>query len=70
VIGADGYPVHRRGVSTTREGLFFTGLRFQHRLSSSLIGGVGDDAAFVAAQIARRTTAPNSEPEKQESTIR
>ena len=70
VIGADGYPVHRRGVSTTREGLFFTGLRFQHRLSSSLIGGVGDDAAFVAAQIARRTTAPNSEPETQESTIR
>jgi putative flavoprotein involved in K+ transport len=55
-IGEDGYPVHQRGVSTTTEGLFFTGLRFQHRLSSSLIGGAGDDAAFVAEQVARRAT--------------
>jgi len=42
---------HRRGVSTDVNGLYFTGLRFQHRVSSSLIGGVGRDAAFIAAQI-------------------
>jgi putative flavoprotein involved in K+ transport len=54
-IGADGYPLHRRGASTVSEGLFFAGLRFQHRLSSSLIGGVGDDAAFVADQVASRS---------------
>lgn len=52
-IGADGYPLHRRGESTTRAGLFFAGLRFQHRISSSLIGGVGADAAHVAERIGR-----------------
>ena len=44
IFGEDGYPRHERGVVTEAPGLFFVGLRFQHRLSSSLIGGVGDDA--------------------------
>ena len=57
VVGTDGFPLQQRGISTTSAGLFFTGLRFQHRLSSSLIGGVGEDAAFVAEQVARRTLA-------------
>jgi putative flavoprotein involved in K+ transport len=35
-------------------GLFFLGLRFQHRLNSSLIGGAGEDAAYVANLIAER----------------
>jgi putative flavoprotein involved in K+ transport len=35
-------------------GLYFLGLRFQHRMSSSLVGGVGEDAAFVASEVARR----------------
>jgi len=38
-------------------GLYFIGLRFQHRLSSSLIGGVGADAVFIAEQAARRCDA-------------
>ena len=54
VFGADGYPRHRRGVVDEAPGLFFAGLRFQHRLSSSLIGGVGEDAAFIADQVAQR----------------
>jgi putative flavoprotein involved in K+ transport len=53
-LGEDGHPRHRRGVATHVPGLYFMGLRFQHRLSSSLIGGVGDDAAYVAQHIARR----------------
>lgn len=53
-IGGDGFPMHRKGASTSAANLFFVGLRFQHRLNSSLIGGVGDDAAFVAECIARR----------------
>jgi putative flavoprotein involved in K+ transport len=57
VFGADGYPRHVRGEVTDAPGLFFLGLRFQHRMSSSLIGGVGDDAAFLAARIARRCDA-------------
>jgi putative flavoprotein involved in K+ transport len=54
VLDATGYPRQRRGVATNMAGLYFVGLRFQHRLSSSLIGGVGPDAAFIAEQIARR----------------
>ena len=46
-----GAPRHRRGISVDVNGLYFTGLRYQHRVSSSLIGGVGSDAAFVATAI-------------------
>jgi len=55
VFGADGFPRHERGIVPDAPGLFFLGLRFQHRLNSSLIGGVGEDAAFIASMIARRS---------------
>ena len=51
IFGADGYPRHVRGVVPDAPGLFFLGLRFQHRLNSTLIGGVGEDAAFIAASV-------------------
>ncbi len=54
VLDADGQPRHRRGVALDAPGLYFVGLRFLHRMSSSLVGGVGDDAAHVAAHVARR----------------
>lgn len=57
VLGDDGYPRHSRGVATDLEGLYFVGLRFQYRLSSSLVGGVGADAAFIAGEVARRSAA-------------
>jgi len=57
VFGADGYPRHARGVVPEAPGLFFLGLRFQHRMSSSLIGGVGADAEFIADQVAERSEA-------------
>jgi putative flavoprotein involved in K+ transport len=57
VFADDGYPRHERGVCADAPGLYFLGLRFQHRLSSSLIGGVGSDAAWVADQIAARCDA-------------
>jgi len=50
----DGFPRHERGVATEMPGLYFLGLKFQHRMSSSLIGGVGADAAFIARRIAGR----------------
>jgi putative flavoprotein involved in K+ transport len=56
ILGEDGYPRHERGVATDAPGLYFVGLRFQQRMASSLIGGVGDDAAFIAAHIAQRST--------------
>jgi putative flavoprotein involved in K+ transport len=57
VFAPDGFPRHERGVCSEAPGLFFAGLRFQHRLSSSLIGGVGDDAKFIAARVAARSEA-------------
>ncbi|HEX7071272.1 MAG TPA: NAD(P)-binding domain-containing protein, partial [Rhodothermales bacterium] len=50
----EGQPLHRRGVSTTLPGLYFVGLPFQHRRTSALIGGVGEDAAFIAEHVRRR----------------
>ena len=54
VLDEHGSPRHLRGVATDAPGLYFLGLRFQHRMTSSLVGGVGEDAAHVAEQIARR----------------
>jgi putative flavoprotein involved in K+ transport len=54
VLGEDGMPRHNRGVATDMAGLYFVGLRFQHRVTSSLIGGVGADAEFIAKQVVRR----------------
>jgi putative flavoprotein involved in K+ transport len=53
ILGEDGFPIHDRGI-TALAGLYFLGLRFQHRLNSSLIGGVGEDARFLAESIASR----------------
>ena len=45
--------VHQRGV-TPSPGLYVLGLTWQHTRGSALLGWVGSDAAFLAAQIARR----------------
>ena len=56
VIDSEGRISHRRGV-TDVPGLFFLGLSWQHTRGSALIGWVGDDARFIAEQIAARTEA-------------
>ena len=50
-----GYPIHDRGVIKSAPGLYFIGLFFQTGLSSSFLGGVGKDAAFITAQLAKQT---------------
>ncbi len=57
VVDGAGNPRHARGVCAETPGLFFAGLRFQHRVTSSLLGGVGDDAAFIASRVAELTEA-------------
>lgn len=57
VFEENGYPRHERGVCAEAPGLFFAGLRFQYRLTSSLIGGVATDAEFIAARVAERAEA-------------
>ena len=47
----NGYPDHLRGVSNTLPGLYYVGLKFQYRINSATIGGVGADAEYVAEVI-------------------
>ncbi len=54
VLDEAGNPRHHRGIARDCPGLYFLGQRFQYRITSSLIGGVGDDAAFLAERIAQR----------------
>jgi putative flavoprotein involved in K+ transport len=47
-------PKHHRGVVDDEPGLYFVGLEFLYSMSSTMIHGVGRDAAYIASQIERR----------------
>ena len=47
-----GFPIHTEGACTDYPGLFFVGVHFLRKRKSSLLYGVGEDAAIVANQIA------------------
>lgn len=49
-IGADGWPLHRRGVSPV-PGLGVLGLPWLHTRGSALVGWVGRDASWLAEQL-------------------
>jgi putative flavoprotein involved in K+ transport len=53
ILNDSGEPLHERGV-TQYPGLYFLGLRRTYALSSALLAGVGNDAAFIADHIAAR----------------
>ncbi len=55
-----GFPLHVEGASTAAPGLFFVGVHFLRTRKSSLLYGVGEDAAIVAAQVASRHRAQSS----------
>ena len=63
IFGDDGTPIHERGVVATQPGLYFVGLFFQSAATSSLVGGVGRDAAYIADRIAARTREEQQRPE-------
>jgi putative flavoprotein involved in K+ transport len=46
-----GFPVHDECESTVAPGLYFVGIHFLRKRKSSLLVGVGEDAAIVARQI-------------------
>jgi putative flavoprotein involved in K+ transport len=50
----EGQPLHDRGVVAAEPGLYFIGLFFLTTLASSLVGGVGRDAEYIARHIATR----------------
>ena len=49
-----GVPLHERGIVASCPGLYFVGLPFLYSLSSSLVGGVGRDAAHIVEHIDSR----------------
>jgi putative flavoprotein involved in K+ transport len=67
ILGQDGWPREYRGVAEEVPGLYFCGLLFQYAVASSVLPGVGRDAAYVAMQIDARTrTADPSPSERKE----
>jgi putative flavoprotein involved in K+ transport len=52
ILDSDGRPIHKRGI-TKSAGLYFLGLPW--RVKSIILLGVGDEAAYVASEIASRT---------------
>ena len=50
-----GFPIHHDGASTVVPGLYFIGVHFLRKRKSSLLNGVGEDAAIVARQIVAGT---------------
>jgi putative flavoprotein involved in K+ transport len=53
-----GWPATERGVASHAPGLYFVGMPFQYAVSSGLLGGVGRDAEYVAAHVARDVREP------------
>ena len=53
-----GFPIHGEGASTVVPGLYFVGVHFLRKRRSSLLNGVGEDAAIVARKIVGRKAQP------------
>jgi putative flavoprotein involved in K+ transport len=53
VFDEAGAPLHQRGI-TSSPGLYFLGLPWLYKEKSALLFGIGEDAAFLAADIAAR----------------
>jgi len=49
-----GFPLQADGASTVVDGLFFIGVHFMRTRASSILSGVGADAAVVARQVSAR----------------
>jgi putative flavoprotein involved in K+ transport len=58
ITDEEGWPQEYRGVVPSAPGLYFLGLPFLYSLNSSLVGGVSRDAAYLADQIASRSSVP------------
>ncbi len=60
VLDARGEPIHRGGI-TGVPGMYFLGLQWLSKMSSSFLAGVGDDAARLADHIAARARCESSQ---------
>jgi putative flavoprotein involved in K+ transport len=50
-----GFPIHEDGESTVVPGLHFIGVHFLRKRKSSILYGIGEDAAVVAGRVAQQT---------------
>jgi putative flavoprotein involved in K+ transport len=57
ILRDDGWPDEIEGVVASAPGLYFVGLPFQRAISSSLLGGVGRDAAAIVDHVLARANA-------------
>jgi putative flavoprotein involved in K+ transport len=57
VFDSAGEPIHDSGIALNEPGLYFVGLHFLYAMSSTMIHGVGRDAARVASAIESRVRA-------------
>lgn len=62
VYGADGEPVHERGVVPGEPGFYFVGLHFLYSFSSTMIHGVARDAERIAGTIQARLQQASTAP--------
>ena len=67
IHGADGEPVHDKGIVAGEPGLYFVGLHFLYALSSTMIHGIGRAAARIADTIQAR--ARTAAPARAEATV-
>lgn len=61
IFASDGTVRHRSGVVESHPGLYFVGLHFLHAMSSSMVHGVGRDAARIVRAIGLRVSVARSE---------
>jgi putative flavoprotein involved in K+ transport len=57
-IGRHSLPAHHKGVAIGQPGLYFVGLLYQTTMASALVGGVGEDARYIAGHISQRHARP------------
>lgn len=56
IFNENGQPIHHRGVVTEAPGLYFLGLKFLYRAHSSNLGGMAEDAEYLALEIQKRVS--------------
>jgi putative flavoprotein involved in K+ transport len=56
ILDEKGEPAHVAGVVQSQPGLYFVGLHFLYSMSSTMIHGVGRDAARIVSALANRVS--------------
>lgn len=54
VTDETGWPVTKKGISTSVDGLYFAGMLFQFGLTSGLVGGVGRDTEYITRHLRQK----------------